>query len=101
LIVVLPLARWFETRKQLTPIEELARSATASCAECGRMFNVADMITHNSLYVCAQCKPVFLQKLTEGADVLSRKRRPAERFWVILLLIAIAAVLCALILPML
>jgi hypothetical protein len=38
----------------------------ASCAECGRVFKVEDMIHHGQCYVCASCKPVFMQKLREG-----------------------------------
>lgn len=45
----------------------LVRSATeAVCAECGGMFDKSEMITHSHAYICAKCKPVFLQKLTEG-----------------------------------
>ena len=39
------------------------------CAECGRVFSVQDMIPHGGSYVCAGCKPVFMQKLAEGATV--------------------------------
>ncbi len=41
----------------------------AACAECGRIFNTDDMIRHGELYVCANCKPVFMQKLAEGAKL--------------------------------
>jgi uncharacterized RDD family membrane protein YckC len=41
----------------------------AVCAECGRMFNVQDMIPYGGVHVCAGCKPVFMQKLAEGAKV--------------------------------
>jgi hypothetical protein len=99
LIVIVPLARWFETRKQLTPIEELAPSTTASCAECGHMFNVADMIAHGGLYVCAQCKPVFLQKLAEGADAGSRTKQRGPGLWVVLF--CVVAILAALYLTIL
>jgi uncharacterized RDD family membrane protein YckC/DNA-directed RNA polymerase subunit RPC12/RpoP len=39
----------------------------AVCVECGRIFNMDDMIRHEKGYVCAHCKPVFMQKLAEGA----------------------------------
>ena len=39
----------------------------AVCAECGGIFNKQDMIHHGNMYVCANCKPVFMQKLREGA----------------------------------
>lgn len=38
----------------------------AVCVECGQLFNIEDMIRHGDAYVCAGCKPVFLQKLSEG-----------------------------------
>jgi uncharacterized RDD family membrane protein YckC/DNA-directed RNA polymerase subunit RPC12/RpoP len=39
------------------------------CAECGKIFPAAETIRHGNAYVCAACKPVFLQKLAEGARV--------------------------------
>jgi uncharacterized RDD family membrane protein YckC len=41
----------------------------AACAECGGVFNVQDMIPYGGVHVCAGCKPVFMQKLAEGAKV--------------------------------
>ena len=41
----------------------------AVCAECGRIFATQDMIRHGSVYICANCKPVFMQKLAEGAQI--------------------------------
>lgn len=43
----------------------------AICSECGGVFNVQDMIQHGNLRVCAQCKPILLQKLAEGAKLRS------------------------------
>jgi uncharacterized RDD family membrane protein YckC len=39
------------------------------CAECGRAFPPEEVIRHGSQYICAACKPVFLQKLKEGVAV--------------------------------
>ena len=36
------------------------------CAECGRTFATSDVIRHGNAYICADCKPVFVQKLKEG-----------------------------------
>jgi uncharacterized RDD family membrane protein YckC len=48
-------------------------SPEAVCAECGKMFRTQDMIHHagvsGGVYICANCKPVFLQKLAEGAQI--------------------------------
>jgi GYF domain 2 len=41
-------------------------SQTLACAECGRSFPIGDMIQLNRTWICAQCKPIFLQKLQEG-----------------------------------
>jgi GYF domain 2 len=37
------------------------------CVECGRAFSAEDLIQLNRSWVCARCKPVFLQKMSEGA----------------------------------
>lgn len=39
------------------------------CAECGKVFPIEETIQHGNLRVCAACKPVFLQKLAEGAKI--------------------------------
>lgn len=41
----------------------------AVCVECGGLFDKNDMISHAGAYVCAQCKPVFMQRLSEGGSV--------------------------------
>src|SRR5215471_11522646 len=41
----------------------------AVCAECGQMFDLQNMIPYGNLHVCAQCKPIFVQKLAEGAQL--------------------------------
>jgi len=43
--------------------------ATAACAECGKIFPVGEMIPYGNSRICANCKPVFMQKLAEGAPV--------------------------------
>jgi uncharacterized membrane protein len=37
------------------------------CAECGKLFTRDNAIQYGTTWVCATCKPVFLQKLREGA----------------------------------
>lgn len=37
------------------------------CSNCGNMFPVAEMIRYEGYWVCAVCKPVFVQRLREGA----------------------------------
>src|ERR1043166_4524243 len=41
----------------------------AVCAECGRVFEMENMIAYGGIHVCAECKPVFMQKLAEGAQL--------------------------------
>jgi uncharacterized RDD family membrane protein YckC len=41
----------------------------AVCAECLRIFPMDEMIRHENTYICAGCKPVFMQKLSEGAKL--------------------------------
>lgn len=44
-------------------------SAGAVCAECGGKFSKDDMIKYGESWVCARCKPVFIQKIKEGVTV--------------------------------
>ncbi len=37
------------------------------CAECRQPFPAEEMIRHGNDYVCAACKPIFIQRLAEGA----------------------------------
>src|SRR5439155_15097370 len=39
------------------------------CAECGQIFDVANTIQFGNVRVCAGCKPMFMQKLAEGAKL--------------------------------
>lgn len=41
------------------------------CAECGKFFPVHETMRFGKVSVCAACKPVFLQKLSEGARINS------------------------------
>ena len=40
-----------------------------ACAECYTVYPVDEMIRHGNIFVCANCKPRFVQKLAEGAAV--------------------------------
>jgi uncharacterized RDD family membrane protein YckC len=53
---------------------------TGVCAECGGVFNLQDMIAYGGIHVCATCKPVFMQKLAEGAR-LSPSAMTYATFW--------------------
>lgn len=43
--------------------------ATEACYECGKSFSQDEMVQYSGSWVCAGCKPVFLQKLKEGVPV--------------------------------
>jgi uncharacterized RDD family membrane protein YckC len=53
----------------------------AVCTECGGMFPTDNMIRYGNAHVCANCKPVFMQKLAEGAKINSGDMRYAG-FWI-------------------
>jgi uncharacterized RDD family membrane protein YckC len=53
----------------------------AVCAECNQLFAIQDMMRHGASYVCAGCKPVFLQKLAAGARVETSGMNYAG-FWI-------------------
>jgi uncharacterized RDD family membrane protein YckC len=39
------------------------------CSECGKAFPREDMIPYGDAWVCALCKPIFVQKLKEGVSL--------------------------------
>lgn len=51
------------------------------CIECGKMFPLNEMIRHGDVYVCANCKPIFLKKLGEGAKIETGEMNYAG-FWI-------------------
>ena len=51
------------------PVMATANPTEAACSECGRIFPVDEMIRHGNARICAGCKPVFMQKLSEGAKI--------------------------------
>jgi hypothetical protein len=53
----------------------------AVCAECGKAFDKGEMIRHGEAWVCAACKPVFLQKLSEAVEPVTGAMRYAG-FWI-------------------
>lgn len=61
-----------EGSKPVAPPNE-ARAADsqgeASCSECGRISSQEEMIRYGDAWVCAGCKPIFVQKLKEGVTV--------------------------------
>ena len=54
-------------------------TGAAACSQCGRLFSADDMVTYEGRYVCAECKPLFFQKIKEGALVVGD--RVYAGFW--------------------
>jgi hypothetical protein len=52
-------------------------SKTMVCAECGRTFPPEDLIPLNRSWICARCKPVYLQRMIEGV----RPAHAAHTIW--------------------
>ena len=50
------------------------------CAECGQAFPPEEVIRHGNQFICAACKPVFLQKLKEG--VVPQAALNYAGFWI-------------------
>lgn len=50
-------------------------ASQAPCSQCGKHFNHGDMVRIKNVWVCASCKPFFLQKIKEGVQTgLVRQR---------------------------
>ena len=54
----------------------------AVCTECNRIYPTASMIRYGEAHVCASCKPIFLQKLAEGARISSGGTGQYAGFWI-------------------
>jgi hypothetical protein len=51
------------------PPQLSATQTAGTCVECGKTFSKEDLVVLNNNLVCAQCKPIFLQRMVEGAAV--------------------------------
>jgi uncharacterized RDD family membrane protein YckC len=50
------------------------------CSECGRPFPMNQMVMIGNAAVCAQCKPVYLQRMQEGGQAIGVRRYAG--FWI-------------------
>jgi uncharacterized RDD family membrane protein YckC len=55
-------------------------AGSKQCAQCKRSFSTEDMIRYGQSYICANCKPLFVQKLKEGAPTATSLRYAG--FWI-------------------
>lgn len=60
---------------------------SAFCTECGRTFPTTDLVRIGNSLVCANCKPIYAQRLREGAAVTGAVQYGGfwRRFWALLL----------------
>jgi len=67
---------WNAGMKDWLPLQSLPPRSSSSgvpplagmlCAECRQTFSTTEMVQLGSTWICARCKPVFLQRLIEGA----------------------------------
>jgi uncharacterized RDD family membrane protein YckC len=58
----------------------VVNSSAAACSQCGRLFPADDMVSYEGSYICAECKPLFFQKIKEGASVPGQ--REYAGFWI-------------------
>ena len=65
------MAQWqpLATAGPDAPPTTAATPVATTCTECGRTFPADELVMINRSTVCAQCKPIFLQRLTEGVPV--------------------------------
>ena len=54
--------------------------ATAVCSQCGRSFPGDQVLRFDDQVICAACKPMFVQKLREGANLPTQ--RTYGGFWI-------------------
>ncbi len=66
-----PYAQATGSSGSVPPLMSAGATAEAVCAECKNVFPTGEMIRHGNAYICANCKPIFMQKLAEGAPVMA------------------------------
>jgi uncharacterized RDD family membrane protein YckC len=53
---------------------------TRFCSECGRPYPAHEMVTIGTAAVCAQCKPLYMQRVREGGQPIGVRRYAG--FWI-------------------
>src|SRR4051812_7760 len=57
-----------------------AAGPSGFCSECGRPFSTDQLLNLGTASVCAQCKPVYLQRVREGGQAIGARRYAG--FWI-------------------
>src|SRR5579872_4178844 len=55
-------------------------AGSAFCSECGRPFPPDQLLNLGGASVCAQCKPIYLQRVREGGQAVGGRRYAG--FWI-------------------
>jgi uncharacterized RDD family membrane protein YckC len=67
--------------KPVLPMPAVPIGAGSSfCSECGRPFPGDQLVAIGGASVCAQCKPVYLQRIQEGGQAIGARRYAG--FWI-------------------
>src|SRR6266403_1923603 len=53
--------------------EAPAGAPTMFCSECGRPFPSSQLVMLGSASVCAQCKPIYMQRMREGGKAIGAR----------------------------
>jgi uncharacterized RDD family membrane protein YckC len=74
---------WREGMPQWLPYQAVgvAAAGQAICSQCGRYFPPDDVLNYNGTLVCAECKPLFLQRLREGVAPVAAVSMAFAGFW--------------------
>jgi uncharacterized RDD family membrane protein YckC len=64
---------------------------TRFCSECGRPFPAQEMVTIGSATICAQCKPLYMQRVREGGQAIGVRRYAG--FWIRFVALIIDAII--------
>ena len=57
-----------------------AASGAVACSQCNRLFAEDETVTYEGRHICAECKPLFFQKIKEGVSVTGE--RSYAGFWI-------------------
>lgn len=64
------------------PVAAAPVAGGVTCANCGQLFAQTDVVFIGSSYVCAGCKPIFLQRMREGNAGGAVGARRYAGFWI-------------------
>jgi uncharacterized RDD family membrane protein YckC len=67
-------------RPEPPPPPTVPAAETGFCSECGRSFPASQLLNLGNAAVCAQCKPVYLQRVREGGQAIGARRYAG--FWI-------------------